>query len=58
METSSASGENVEKAVRCLLDMVMKRMREYVTGIDQDGRYDNTKLGAGQVKSEDSWCAC
>ena len=36
IETSAATGKNVEKAVNALLDMVMRRMREYVCTMDAE----------------------
>uniref|UniRef100_H2Z1J0 Uncharacterized protein n=1 Tax=Ciona savignyi TaxID=51511 RepID=H2Z1J0_CIOSA len=36
VETSAATGENVEYAVGHLLDLVMKRMRDYVSHMEQE----------------------
>ncbi|XP_002127854.2 ras-related protein Rab-27B [Ciona intestinalis] len=36
VETSAATGENVEYAVNHLLDLVMKRMRDYVSHMEQE----------------------
>ncbi|CAK8675851.1 ras-related protein Rab-27B-like [Clavelina lepadiformis] len=36
LETSAATGKNVIPAVNMLLDMVMKRMREYVSAMDAE----------------------
>lgn len=53
-ETSAATGQNVEKAVSTLLDLVMVRMEK---SVELSRRTPNgTKVGAGD--GEKSGCGC
>ena len=49
IETSAANGQNVDHAVKKLLDMVMKRMKEYVSSMDanEDNTSPNKPCGSG-----------
>lgn len=54
-ETSAFSGQNVEKAVQCLLDLVMKRMED---SIDQSGLPIKAGNGIGTQVPESNGCSC
>ncbi|XP_010147081.1 PREDICTED: ras-related protein Rab-27B-like, partial [Eurypyga helias] len=58
-QTSAASGQNVEKAVDTLLDLIMKRMEQCV---DMTQVSDTAKGGSsGKIESakpEEKKCAC
>ncbi|XP_039273853.1 ras-related protein Rab-27B-like isoform X2 [Styela clava] len=62
METSAATGNNVTKAINTLLDMVMKRMRDYVSGMDpKTGKSGEPGNVGPETKTEtqsSSSCAC
>lgn len=66
METSASTGDNVNAAVCKLLDMVMKRMRAYVSNMDQKTPVvpTPTKMAPSDVnlkpktESKSSPCAC
>ena len=40
LEASAKSGENVTEAINVLLDMVVSRMRDYMTNMDDDGSHN------------------
>lgn len=45
VETSAATGHNVDQAVKLLLDLVMKRYFVYVYSLTQKNLTEQTKLG-------------
>lgn len=68
IETSAASGENVQEAMGMLLDLVMKRMRDYVSNMESINPADESMVGSTTPSSEvknlqdnpkkDSSCFC
>uniref|UniRef100_H2YKM9 small monomeric GTPase n=1 Tax=Ciona savignyi TaxID=51511 RepID=H2YKM9_CIOSA len=62
LETSAATGHNVDKAVSMLLDLVMKRMDEVVDRTMLPAQYgkpeEATKLNQSNSDSEASSCPC
>nr|XP_002131139.1 ras-related protein Rab-27A-like [Ciona intestinalis] len=63
METSAATGHNVDKAVSMLLDLVMKRMDEVVDKTMLPAQFgnrteDGPKLNQGNPEAESSGCPC
>ncbi|XP_046575854.1 ras-related protein Rab-27A-like isoform X1 [Haliotis rubra] len=59
-ETSAATGQNVAKAVECLLDMVMTRMEKCVDKSQLPGSRSRNGRAYGQQDGDDSegGCAC
>ncbi|XP_048249848.1 ras-related protein Rab-27A-like [Haliotis rufescens] len=60
-ETSAATGQNVSKAVECLLDMVMTRMEKCVDKSQLPGSRNRNGHAYGQHDADDSeggGCAC
>ena len=53
IQTSAASGENVNEAVKQLLDMVMKRMKKYVESMGDESSTTPKPIPGGSTSGQD-----